>query len=141
MNLKTIPSLVMASFLCFASLSAVASTAMALSPQDEGGVMTQDLASKGKIVRLPNGYLVTAYAYGNSDSKVVYDIKSQTERPAQDIFIRVSKDEGTTWSAPLNISDTARKTSKQTFWSVSPNGDISQTEYFCRQWPRRGNLG
>ena len=64
--------------------------------------------SKGKIKRLPNGDLISAYAYGDSQSKTVYDLKAQRERPAQDIFIRVSKDEGATWSEPVNISDTNR---------------------------------
>lgn len=130
MKLKIISAAIAAAFLTTVGLPAVASTAMALSPQDEAGLMTQDMASKGKIVRLPNGDLVTAYAYGNSASNVVYDVKSQTERPAHDIFIRVSKDDGATWSVPLNVSDTARKTSKQTYWGVSENEDIALSDFY-----------
>ncbi len=109
---------------------ASASDATALSPQDEGGVLTRDLASKGKIIRLPNGDLVSAYAYGNSEGKTIYDVKAQAERPAQDIFIKVSKDDGATWSEPTNISDTARKTSKQTFWQQDVNGDVALGNFY-----------
>ena len=109
---------------------ASASDVMALSPQDEGGVLTTDLASKGKIVRLPNGDLVTAYAYGNSENNAIYDVKAQAERPAQDIFIKVSKDDGATWSEPVNISDTARRTSKQTYWESDVNGDVALGNFY-----------
>ncbi|GGP57530.1 hypothetical protein GCM10009347_25070 [Shewanella algicola] len=109
---------------------ALASDVLALSPHDEGGVLTEDLAAKGKIKRLPNGDLISAYAYGDSQSKTVYDLKAQRERPAQDIFIRVSKDEGATWSEPVNISDTARKTSKQSYWEADINGDISLADFY-----------
>jgi len=96
MGTVKILSCFVAALLIGGAMPAVASTAMAVSPHDEGGVLTLDLASKGKIIRLPNGDLVSAYAYGNSESNFIYDVKTQKEQPAQDIFIRVSKDEGTT---------------------------------------------
>ena len=92
MKLKKLSLAITTSLLMSSSFQVLASSATALSPVDENGVVTQDIASKGKIVRLPNGDLVTAYAYGNSENKTIYDLKGQKERPAQDIFIRVSKD-------------------------------------------------
>jgi hypothetical protein len=131
MKFKKLLRCMAAVYLSSATFSiALASDAQALSPHDDGGVLTEDLAAKGKIKRLPNGDLVSAYAYGNSDSKTVYDLKAQKERPAQDIFIRVSKDDGATWSAPVNISDTARRTSKQSYWETDVNGDISLGDFY-----------
>ena len=109
---------------------ALASDVTAISPHDDGGVLTEDLASKGKIIRLPNGDLVSTYAYGNSQNQTVYDVKAQKEHPAQDIFIRVSKDDGATWGQAVNISDTARKISKQSYWVTDGNGGVSLADFY-----------
>ncbi|GGP79347.1 choice-of-anchor O protein [Shewanella ulleungensis] len=131
MKFKRLLYCMAAAYLATATCSiAFASDVLAISPQDEGGVLTEDLASKGKIVRLPNGDLVSAYAYGNSQSQTVYDVKAQKEHPAQDIFIRVSKDDGISWSLPVNISDTARKISKKSNWVTDGNGGVSLADFY-----------
>ena len=52
-----------------------------LTNQDPDG----DLAAKIKIVRLGNGTLVVTYADAGT-TELVYDVKTQTERPARDIL-------------------------------------------------------
>lgn len=131
MKFKKLLYCMAAAYLSTATYSiALASDVTAISPHDDGGIITEDLASKGKIIRLPNGDLVSAYAYGNSQNKTVYDLKAQKERPAQDIYIRVSKDDGVTWGQAVNISDTARKTSKQSNWVTDVNGDVSLADFY-----------
>ena len=90
--------------------------AQILSPEADGW---KDGASKTKLIRLPGGTLVSTYGYGNPrDNEVVYDPKAQSERPAKDIFVTVSTDDGSNWSAPINISNTAALTSKDTYWKI-----------------------
>ncbi|WP_338049795.1 choice-of-anchor O protein [Psychromonas antarctica] len=46
------------------------------------------------------------------------------------MFIRVSKDDGATWSEPVNISDTARRTSKQSYWQTDVKGNVSLGNFY-----------
>jgi len=98
------------------------------------GDQTPDLdnTAKAKLVRLSNGspthgrlISVFADAWGdgaNPMGHTVYDVKADLERPARDIYIRYSDDDGVTWSAAVNISNTASLTSIQTEWQGNGTG-------------------
>jgi len=101
-----------------APYSALAATAQVISPEADG---FKDGAAKTKLIRLPGGTLVSTFSYGNDrDNEKVYDPKAQEERAAKDIFVTVSNDNGSTWSDPINISNTAELTSKDTYWKIDP---------------------
>lgn len=108
---------------------AQAGTAQVISPQTNNW---QDLAAKSKLIRLPDGKLVSTFAYGNDqDNETVYDPKAQAERAARDIWVTVSSDDGVSWSTPINISDTARFTSRTTSWQYDEvAGDLAPAAAF-----------
>ena len=111
------------SFTLLALTAALASTQMAtaatsqvISPEADGWI---DTSAKTKLIRLPGGTLLSTYTYGNSrDNELVYDPKAQGERPARDIMVTVSNDDGANWSSPVNISNTAELTSRETYWKI-----------------------
>ncbi|NOQ12923.1 MAG: hypothetical protein GQ583_00375 [Methyloprofundus sp.] len=78
-------------------------------------------ASKTKLVRMGNGWLVSTYADA-SGTNDVYDTKADAQRLARDIFVRVCNPAvndcsvAVNWSGPLNISNTAQFTSIATDW-------------------------
>ncbi|BCN94143.1 hypothetical protein THMIRHAM_19280 [Thiomicrorhabdus immobilis] len=93
-------------------------------PQSLSNDQSPDLgmAFKAKLVRLGNGMLISAFGDGVDASKVVYDLKSDEERPARDIFVRtcasatVDCGSEANWSAPVNVSNTVTQTSISTDW-------------------------
>lgn len=106
-------------------LYATAGTAQIISPEADGAL---DTAAKTKLIRLPGGTLVSTFSYGNADdNETVYDPKAQAERPARDIFVTVSTDDGANWSTPVNISDTAAYSSKSTYWELDSEGELLTT--------------
>lgn len=80
-----------------------------------------DAAAKIKLVRLGNGTLIVAYGDAAS-AELVYDLKGDAERPVRDIFARScnhnQRDCGdpASWTAPVNVSRTADRTSASTAW-------------------------
>lgn len=80
-----------------------------------------DLSAKIKIVRLGNGVLVVAYGDAGSE-ELVYDVKERRERPARDVFVRRCNtnksdcSEISSWSTPINLSNTANQSSAATEW-------------------------
>ena len=104
---------------------ASAGTAQVISPENSGAL---DQAAKTKLVRLPGGRLVSTFAFGNEDlNHTVYDPKAQEERPARDIYVAVSDDDGDTWSTPVNVSNTAAFTSRSTYWKLDSDGELAAT--------------
>ncbi|MGB0466314.1 MAG: choice-of-anchor O protein [Pontibacterium sp.] len=95
---------------------------------DGSGEQSPDLnsTSKTKLVRLSNsapthGRLISVFSdsWGDEtfpDGHAVYDVKAQAERAARDIFMRYSDDDGVTWSATVNLSNTAAFSSMDTQW-------------------------
>ena len=82
---------------------ATAATSQVISPEADGWI---DTSAKTKLIRLSGGTLLSTYTYGNSrDNELVYDPKAQGERPARDIMVTVSNDDGANWSSPINISN------------------------------------
>ena len=108
---------------------------LSLSLPIELSTQTPDLedAYKSKLVRNPAGMLITAYgdSVENDPSHYVYDAKQSSLRPARDVFITVCDSTNSdcsvksSWSSPINISNTALMTSMQTDW----NGDGTRSAY------------
>lgn len=88
-----------------------------------------DLSAKIKIVRLGNGTLVVAYGDAGTE-EFVYDVKERRERPARDVFVRRCNanasdcSELSSWSAPLNLSNTANQSSARTEWRGPDAGSL-----------------
>jgi len=128
------------SMLLFAMDTSYASNAIDLSQQHD---LEQDIASKAKLLRLPDGTLVNAYAYASPENATVFDVKAQKERAAKDIWLRYSTDDGVSWSDAANISQTAAKTSKATSWAYDPQTGLQQASWFYgdSQKPNIFNVG
>ncbi len=90
-------------------------------------------AFKTKLVRMGNGMLVTVFgdSIAGSDT-VVYDLKSDNVHKVRDIFVRTCMPTEANnycsiqsdWSDPVNISNTAGKTSISTQWQDTNNNGI-----------------
>lgn len=80
----------------------------ALFPPDEpttvSGLQSTD---KVKLLRTPDGTLFAIYGEAQDVPLLAYDTKGRTTRKPFDIVVSVSTDNGDTWGAPLNISNTA----------------------------------
>lgn len=99
-----------------------AGTSQVISPEMNNW---QDLAEKSKLIRLPGGTLVSVFAYGNGrDNETVYDPKAREERPARDIWVTTSSDDGANWSIPFNLSNTAEFTSRTTAWGFDESSGL-----------------
>ncbi|MGD8607252.1 MAG: choice-of-anchor O protein [Myxococcales bacterium] len=86
-----------------------------------------DLAEKIKLVRLGNGTLVVVYGDAVNDNQV-YDLQSDIERPARDIFTRRCNHktsdctDAASWSPAINVSNTAGQSSAMTAWKGPSSG-------------------
>lgn len=96
---------------------------------DGSGDQTPDLnsAAKVKLVRLStsdtatHGRLISVFGDGIGND--VYDVKGDAERPARDVFVRYSDDDGVNWTPAVNVSNTAALTSMSTEWQGEDTGD------------------
>lgn len=102
-----------------------------LSEEIAGGAVPGGSAQKGRLVRLANttagakdGRLVVTYADANLSS-TVWDPQTLTH-PPRDVFARYSDDDGKTWSAPVNISNSAGSYSAVT----DHDGDGADSPYY-----------
>ena len=91
-------------------------------------------AYKSKIESIDNGIVVIVYGDYVEDNPLNYafDLKSNIERPARDIFVTtcdsVASDcsDEENWSVPINLSNTAQLWSMPTDW----NADGNRTNYY-----------
>lgn len=113
---------------------AYAATQLQIQLKEEQIISGGGSGHKPKIQRAgANGNLVMAYGDSFEDAPVVYDTKAQEERKARDIFVRTctptpETDTTTTprktcdvdseWSAPVNVSNSADKSSIATAWQA-----------------------
>ena len=98
-----------------------------------GEVTGNGAAFKTKLVRMGNGLLVSAFGDSISGSNAVaYGLKADDVHPVRDIFVRTCMPSDANnhcasqedWSAAVNISNTADKTSSSTKWTRDENGDL-----------------
>ncbi len=86
-------------------------------------------ANKTKLVRMASGRLISVFGdFTDPQGNTVYDVKSQVERPARDIFMRHCDgdcNEPGNWSEAVNLSNTAGKSSINADW----NGDGTRTPF------------
>lgn len=82
-----------------------------------------DAGDKPKIQRGSDGTLVVIYGDAPNNTRLVYDVMAQVERPARDIFVKTCKPDATRtcdsladWTAAVNISNSSDKTSISTEW-------------------------
>ncbi len=109
-------------------------------------IALSDFASgdKPKIQRAGDGTLVVIYGDAPDNTRLVYDVKAQVERPARDIYVKACKPDAAAvpprtcdaladWSAAVNLSQSSDKSSISTEWQglLSPGlkahpGDIDK---------------
>jgi len=113
---------------------AYAATQLQIQLKDEQIISSGGSGFKPKIQRAgSNGNLVMAYGDTFAAAPTIYDTKAQAERKARDIFVRYctptpETDTTTTprrtcdvdsdWSTPVNVSQSADKSSIQTAWQA-----------------------
>ena len=108
MNAKT--RLIMAAAGMAIAAAAYAVTSLVFAPpvllSEPTAPAAEDTAHKGKILRLTDGTLIVVYGDAVNAALLSWDFNG-TIRPARDIFLTYSKDDGASWTAPLNLSNTA----------------------------------
>jgi hypothetical protein len=85
-------------------------------------------ADYARIVALTDGTLVTVWIQAAGPADGAWDPEG-TPFPPRDVFLRYSTDDGATWSAPLNVSNTATLTDPTALYD--PVGDgLSNRSYY-----------
>lgn len=109
-----------------AGLAGIGSNAMAELDFSLPEVLSENgSASKTKLLRLGNGWLVSPFGDTVDGASNVYDTKKDGVRPARDIFVRAcntntSETEcsaAADWTDPVNISNTALLYSAESYWN------------------------
>ncbi|MEE4639684.1 MAG: choice-of-anchor O protein [Wenzhouxiangella sp.] len=86
-----------------------------LFPTDEPLVISDQLTdtNKVKILRMPDGTLISVFGQGQDVGQEVYDLKARATRDPWDLVLQFSTDEGETWSELVNFDNTAAQSSAQ----------------------------
>ncbi|HKJ20116.1 MAG TPA: sialidase family protein, partial [Woeseiaceae bacterium] len=78
-------------------------------------------ADKARIIRLTNGTLVAAWHEGIGAPDRAWTFAGVAHAP-RDIFVRVSADDGVTWSDAVNVSGTSELTDATVFYDPAGDG-------------------
>jgi uncharacterized repeat protein (TIGR01451 family) len=106
---------------CFCLDSSVAATQLLFEPQVTVLSSPESrLVDKARIIRLTDGTLVAAWHEGLGAPDGAWNFAGIVRAP-RDIFVRVSADDGLTWSDAVNVSGTAELTDATVFYD--PVGD------------------
>ena len=101
-----------------------------LLPVPSGASLT---VGKARIERLDDGTLVAVFTDGSGPKDGAWTPEGVFFQPA-DVFVAWSRDEGSSWSSPLNISNTANQTDKSTIYDPDGIGPLSPRPFY-------GNVG
>lgn len=84
-----------------------------LTPIDGPAIISDQVSNtnKVKILRMPDGTLVSVYGKEQAFGQPVYDLKARATRNPWDLVLQYSTDEGETWSKPVNFDNTAAQSS------------------------------
>lgn len=85
-------------------------------------------ADKARVIRLTNGTLVAAWHEGVGASDRAWQFAGRAYAP-RDIFLRVSSDDGVTWSDAVNVSGTAELTDTTVFYDRVGDGSARANFY------------
>lgn len=80
----------------------------------EAGPLTlsaDESTNKVKLLRMNDGTLVAVYGEAQNVGMLAYDTKAKEARKPYDIVVSTSTDNGDTWSAPVNVANTAAQSS------------------------------
>lgn len=66
-----------------------------------------ETTNKVKLLRMNDGTLIAVYGEAQSVGMLAYDTKAKSTRKPFDIVVSVSTDDGDTWGAPINVTNTA----------------------------------
>jgi len=88
---------------------------------DTGAPAAENSAYKGKIIRLTDGTLIAVFGDAIDSIYNAWDFTGKMYS-ARDVFVSWSKDDGVTWTSPLNISNTAALTDAGAFYDPDGNG-------------------
>lgn len=102
--------------------SSITAQVFNLSPPDAPAIISDQVAdtNKVKILRMPDGTLISVFGQARDVGQEVYDLKARSTRAPWDLVLQISTDEGETWSAPVNFDNTAAQTSAQGI--IEPTG-------------------
>ncbi|MDH3811416.1 MAG: glycoside hydrolase, partial [Gammaproteobacteria bacterium] len=107
---------------CFCFDYCLAATQLSFEPQVT--ILTSPesrSADKARIIRLTNGTLVAAWHEGIGAPDRAWTFAGVAHAP-RDIFVRVSADDGVTWSDAVNVSGTAELTDVTVFYDPAGDG-------------------
>ena len=88
---------------------AINEKALSLWPVEDPALISDPTkgTNKVKILRTPDRTLFAIYGLEQDTPNLAYDPKARATRRPYDIVISVSRDNGATWGAPINLSNTA----------------------------------
>lgn len=109
MTRRTIAIAVLAGTTAVAGAYAVNDKVLSLWPFEEPATISDPTKStnKVKILRTPDRTLFAIYGLEQDTPNLAYDPKARATRKPYDIVISVSRDNGETWGAPINLSNAA----------------------------------
>lgn len=90
--------------------------------ESTGAPVAENAANKGKIIRLTDGTQIAVYGDSVDVNYKAWNY-SGAIYSARDVFVTWSKDDGVTWSTPLNVSNTASQTDAGSFYDPDGNGE------------------
>ena len=104
--------------LLFAAQTVYAATELEFSPEAKRLTAADvTIADKARLISLNDGTLIVVWIQAAGPPDGAWGLDG-TLYPPNDIFVRISSDDGATWSDPLNVSNTAALTDANVLYGV-----------------------